>query len=80
MNNDNAIIIHFIKDRNENINETIAKLSSIQKNTNNIWIVSSKSSLLNNINLDIHTFIVTPSLSIPTTITTTNNNNQQDSV
>ena len=47
MNNDNAIIIHFIKDRNENINETIAKLSSIQKNTNNIWIVcSSLSSFL----------------------------------
>jgi hypothetical protein len=87
MNNDNAIIIHFIKDRNENINQTIAKLSSIQKNTNNIWIVcsslsssSSSSSLLNNIDLDIHTFVVTPSLSIPTTITTTNNNNnQQDS-
>jgi hypothetical protein len=85
MNNDNAIIIHFIKDRNENINETIAKLSSIQKNTNNIWIVcsslsSSSSSLLNNIDLDIHTFVVTPSLSIPTTITTTtNNNNEQDS-
>jgi hypothetical protein len=80
MNNDNAIIIHFIKDRNENINETIAKLSSIQKNTNNIWIVCSSSSLLNNIDLDIHTFVVTPSLSIPTTITTTNNNNnQQDS-
>jgi hypothetical protein len=79
MNNDNAIIIHFIKDRNENINETIAKLSSIQKNTNNIWIVSSSSSLLNNIDLDIHTFIVTPSLSIPTAITTTINNNHQDS-
>ena len=41
---------------------------------------SSSSSLLNNIDLDIHTFVVTPSLSIPTTITTTNNNNnQQDS-
>jgi hypothetical protein len=79
MNNDNAIIIHFIKDKNENINETIAKLSSIQKNTNNIWIVSSSSSLLNNIDLDIHTFIVTPSLSIPTAITTTINNNHQDS-
>jgi hypothetical protein len=82
MNNDNAIIIHFIKDRNENINETIAKLSSIQKNTNNIWIVCSSlsSSLLNNIDLDIYTFVVTPSLFIPTTITTTtNNNNQQDS-
>jgi hypothetical protein len=86
MNNDNAIIIHFIKDRNENINETIAKLSSIQKNTNNIWIVcsslssSSSSSLLNNIDLNIHTFIVTPSISIPTTITTTTNNiNPQDS-
>jgi hypothetical protein len=82
MNNDNAIIIHFIKDKNENINETIAKLSSIQKNTNNIWIVSSSSPsspsfLLNNIFLDIHTFVVSSSLSISTTTTT--NNNQQDS-
>ncbi len=46
MDNDNAIIIHFLKDRNENINETITKLSSIQKNTNNIWIVSSLRLLL----------------------------------
>jgi hypothetical protein len=82
MDNDNAIIIHFLKDRNENINEIITKLSSIQKNTNNIWIVSSSSPsspsfLLNNIFLDIHTFVVTSSLSISTTTTT--NNNQQDS-
>jgi hypothetical protein len=82
MDNDNAIIIHFLKDRNENINEIITKLSSIQKNTNNIWIVSSPSPsspsfLLNNIFLDIHTFVVSSSLSISTTTTT--NNNQQDS-
>jgi hypothetical protein len=82
MDNDNAIIIHFLKDRNENINEIITKLSSIQKNTNNIWIVcssspSSPSFLLNNIFLDIHTFVVSSSLSISTTTTT--NNNQQDS-
>jgi hypothetical protein len=82
MDNDNAIIIHFLKDRNENINEIITKLSSIQKNTNNIWIVSSSSPsspsfLLNNIFLDIHTFVVSSSLSISTTTTT--NNNQQDS-
>jgi hypothetical protein len=75
MDNDNAIIIHFLKDRKENIEESITKLSSIQKNSNNIWIVSSSSSspLLKNINLDINTFVVvSPSLS---TNTTTNNNN-----
>ena len=51
--NDKAIIIHFFKDKDENIDETIAKLSQIQKNKNNIWIVSSKE-----INLNINSFIV----------------------
>ena len=52
--NDKAIIIHFFKDKDENIDEAIAKLSKIQKNKNNIWIVSSKK--INNLNLN--TFIV----------------------
>jgi hypothetical protein len=72
MDNDSAIIIHFLKDRNENIDESITKLSSIQKNTNNIWIVSSS---LKNINLNINTFVVSPSLS--TTTTTTNNHHDE---
>ena len=74
LDNDNAIIIHFLKERNENINESIIKLSSIQKNTSNIWIVSSSSSspspLLKNIDFGIFTFVVTSSLP---TVTTANN-------
>jgi hypothetical protein len=54
--NDKAIIIHFFKDKDQNIDELIAKLSKIQKNANNIWIVSSKK--INNLNL--HTFIISP--------------------
>ena len=52
--NDKAIIIHFFKDKNENIDESIAKLSKIQKNKNNIWIVSSKKIK----NLNLNTFII----------------------
>jgi hypothetical protein len=55
--NNKAIIIHFFKDKYENINESIAKLSQIQENTNNIWIISSKK--INNLNLN--TFIVSSS-------------------
>jgi hypothetical protein len=76
IDNDNAIIIHFLKDRHENIDETISKLYSIQKNTHNIWLVFSSlsSSLLpKNIDLDIHAFVVYPYLS-----NTTNNNQQHD--
>ncbi len=56
--NDKAILIHFFKDRYENIDESIKKLSQIQKNINNIWIVSSK-----NNNLNLNTFIVSPFVS-----------------
>ena len=51
-NNDKAIIIHFQKYKKENIEETLNNLTKIQKNLNNIWIVSS-----NNINLNVNTFI-----------------------
>jgi hypothetical protein len=76
IDNDNAIIIHFLKDRNENIDETITKLYSIQKNTHNIWLVFSSlssSHLPKNIDLDIHAFVVYPYLS-----NSTNNNQQHD--
>jgi hypothetical protein len=76
IDNDNAIIIHFLKDRHENIDETISKLYSIQKNTHNIWLVFSSlssSHLPKNIDLDIHAFVVYPYLS-----NTTNNNQQHD--
>ena len=56
--NDKAILIHFLKDKNENIDESIEKLSQIQKNINNIWIVSSK-----NNNLNLNTFIVSSFIS-----------------
>jgi hypothetical protein len=52
--NDKAILIHFFKDKDENIDESISKLSRIQKNTNNIWIVSSKKIK----NLNLNTFII----------------------
>jgi hypothetical protein len=76
IDNDNAIIIHFLKDRHENFDETITKLYSIQKNTHNIWLVFSSlssSHLPKNIDLDIHAFVVYPYLS-----NTTNNNQQHD--
>jgi hypothetical protein len=56
--NDKAIVIHFVKDRNENLSDIIRKMSTIQKNKNNIWIVSSK-----DLNSNLDTFIVShPSL------------------
>jgi hypothetical protein len=55
--NDKAIIIHFFRGKDENIDESIAKLSQIQKNKNNIWIISSKK--IKNINLN--TFIISSS-------------------
>ena len=58
--NDKAIIIHFSKDKEQNINESVAKLSKIQKNTNNIWIVSSKKIK----NLYLNTFIISQYSSI----------------
>ena len=63
MDNDKAILIHFLKDKNENINESIKKLSLLQKNLNNIWIVSSFLSNLKNLNFNIPTFVVSPHLS-----------------
>jgi hypothetical protein len=68
IDNDKAILIHFLKDKDENIHESVKKLSQIQKNINNIWIVSSK-----NIHLNLDTFIVSPLLSA---VTTTNSNNK----
>ena len=53
--NEKAIIIHFIKDKKENIENTIKKISNIQKNLDNIWFVSSK-----HIDLKLKTFIVSP--------------------
>ncbi len=68
VDNDKAIIIHFFKNKNENIYELIEKLSKVQKNTNNIWIVCSTK-----IHINLATFIVSPYLS---TNTTTNNNSK----
>ncbi len=56
-NNDKAIIIHFHKYKNEDMEEIINNLSKIQKKIDNIWIVSS-----NNININVNTFIVSPLL------------------
>ena len=53
---DKAVTIHFFKDRAEDIDEAIAKLSKVQKNTNNIWVVSSKKIK----NLNLNTFIASP--------------------
>jgi len=58
VHNDKAIIIHFFKDRNDNIYESIKNLLNIQKNINNIWIVSSKE-----MDLNFNNFIVSPYLS-----------------
>jgi hypothetical protein len=57
-NNEKAIMIHFLKNKNENLTDTIRKLAHIQKNKNNIWLVSSKDTRLNYDN-----FIVSSSLS-----------------
>ena len=56
-NNDKVLIIHFHRYKNENLDETIRKLSKIQQKLNNIWIVSSI-----NINLNVNAFIVSPFL------------------
>ena len=53
---DKAVTIHFFKDKAEDIDEAIAKLSKVQKNTNNIWVVSSKKIK----NLNLNTFIASP--------------------
>ena len=54
--NEKALIIHFLKNKKENINDTIRKISEIQKNKNNIWLVSSK-----DIESNHNTFIVSSS-------------------
>lgn len=54
-----AIIIHFLKNKNESISDTMEKISRIQKNKKNIWVVSSK-----DIALDYNTFIVSSSSSL----------------
>ena len=51
--NEKALIIYFLKNKKENINDTIRKISEIQKNKNNIWLVSSK-----DIESNHNTFIV----------------------
>ena len=53
--NDKAVLIHFVKDKNENLTDTIRKMSTVQKNKSNIWLVSSK-----DLQLDLDTFIVSP--------------------
>ncbi len=73
MDNQKAILIHFLKDKNENINESIKKLSLLQKNINNIWIVSSSVSFLKNLNFEIPTFVVSSILS--DTLTNDSGNN-----
>jgi hypothetical protein len=58
LDNDKAILIHFVKDIHENLSDTITKISTIQKNKNNIWLVSSKV-----LNSNLNTFIIShPSL------------------
>jgi hypothetical protein len=54
--NEKALIIYFLKNKKENINDTIRKISEIQKNKNNIWLVSSK-----DIESNHNTFIVSSS-------------------
>jgi len=56
--NEKALIIYFLKNKKENINDTIRKLSEIQKNKNNIWLVSSK-----DIESNHNTFVVSSSSS-----------------
>ncbi len=58
IDNHKVILIHFLKDKNENINESIKKLSLLQKNINNIWIVSSSVSFLKNLNFEPPVFVV----------------------
>jgi len=58
MDNHKAILLHFLKDKNENIDESIKKLSFLQKNINNIWVVSSSVSFLKNQNFEFPAFVV----------------------
>ena len=51
--NEKALVIYFLKNKKENINDTIRKISEIQNNKNNIWLVSSK-----DIESNHNTFIV----------------------
>jgi hypothetical protein len=57
--NEKALMIHFLKDKKENIDDTIRKISLVQKNKNNIWFVSSKG-----IESNHRTFVVSPSFSL----------------
>jgi len=54
--NEKALVIYFLKNKKENINDTIRKISKIQNNKNNIWLVSSK-----DIESKHNTFIVSSS-------------------
>ena len=56
--NEKALVIYFLKNKKENINDTIRKISEIQNNKNNIWFVSSK-----DIESNHNTFIVSSSSS-----------------
>ena len=56
--NEKALIIYFLKNKKEDINDTIRKISEIQNNKNNIWLVSSK-----DIQSKHNTFIVSSSSS-----------------
>jgi hypothetical protein len=56
--NEKALIIYFLKNKKEDINDTIRKISEIQNNKNNIWLVSSK-----DIQSKQNTFIVSSSSS-----------------
>jgi hypothetical protein len=57
--NEKALMIHFLKNKNEKVNDNIKKMSFVQKNKNNIWLVSSE-----DIESNHNTFIVTSSLSV----------------
>ena len=57
--NEKALVIYFLKNKKENINDTIRKISEIQNNKNNIWLVSSK-----DIESNHNTFIVSSSSSL----------------
>ncbi|MGN6623483.1 MAG: hypothetical protein ACTHKK_05020 [Candidatus Nitrosocosmicus sp.] len=57
--NEKALIIHFNKNKKENIDDVIKKISQVQKNKNNIWFVSSKGS-----EYGLNTFIVSSDSSL----------------
>jgi hypothetical protein len=60
--NEKALVIYFLKNRKENINDTLIKISKIQKDKNNIWLVSSK-----DIKPNHNTFIISSSSSLSVT-------------